>query len=94
MILFILQYILLSNRSILNILLNNMKHLLIILQFGNFVNNDYEQDSKVSYTFALNKQFSQLIEIESATSLRSMIFNSDFAYIEVWFINQKIKLLK
>ena len=71
-----------------------MKHLLIILQFGNFVNNDYEQDSKVSYTFALNKQFSQLIEIKSATSLRSMIFNSDFACIEVWFINQKIKLLK
>lgn len=71
-----------------------MKHLLIILQFGNFVNNDYEQDSKVSYTFALNKQFSQLIEIKSATSLRSMIFNSDFVYIEVWFINQKIKLLK
>ena len=41
-----------------------------------------------------HKQFSQLIEIKSATSLRFMIFNSDFAYIEVWFINQKIKLLK
>ena len=29
----------------------------------NIVNNDYQQDSKVLYTFVLNKSFAQLLDI-------------------------------
>ena len=44
----------------------NVPHLEItevVLVHCNIVNNDYQQDSRVSYTFAPNKPFSSLLEI-------------------------------
>ena len=44
----------------------NMSHLeitkVLIVQY-NIVNNDYQQDSRVLYTFASNKSFDQLLDI-------------------------------
>ena len=44
----------------------NVPHLEItkvVLVHYNIVNNDYQQDSKVLYTFVPNKQFDNLLEI-------------------------------
>ena len=44
----------------------NVPHLEItevVLVHCNIVNNDYQQDSKVLYTFVLNKPFGSLLEI-------------------------------
>ena len=44
----------------------NISHLEItkvVLVHCNFVNNEYQQDSKVLYTFVPNKAFSRLLEI-------------------------------
>ena len=45
------------------------------------VNNNYQRNSKVLYTFILNKSFSQLLDI-------SPKFDSEFSYIEVWLTDQ------
>ena len=44
----------------------NVPHLEItegILVACDIVNNDYQQDSKILYTFVLNKSFGQLLDI-------------------------------
>ena len=35
----------------------------VVLVHCNVVNNDYQHDSKILYTFALNKLFRQLLDI-------------------------------
>ena len=50
----------------------NVPHLEItevILVHCNTVNNDYQQDSRVLYTFVPNKPFSNLLEISPANHL-------------------------
>ena len=51
----------------------------------NIVNNDYQQDSRVLYTYALNKPFDSLLEISPKNHLFLKTFNSQFQSIEVWF---------
>ena len=72
----------------------NVPHLEItevILIHCNIVNNDYQQDSIVLYTFVLNKSFGQLLDISLKISIFLKTFNSEFSYIEVWFTNQKFR---
>ena len=51
------------------------------------VNNDYQQDSRVLYTFFTNKSFGQLL-------FHPKTFNSEFSYTEAWFTDQNSKLLE
>ena len=60
----------------------------VILVHWNIVNNDYQQDSRISYTFVPNKLFGQLLEISPASSIFSKTFNLEFSYIEVLFTDQ------
>ena len=53
-----------------------------------YLNNDYQQDSKVLCTFIPKKLFVQLLDISLKNFILLQIFNSEFAYIEVWFTNQ------
>ena len=67
----------------------NVPHLEIaevVLVHCNIVNNGYQHDSKVLFIFFPIKLFGQLLDIlpKSFTSLKN--FNSEFLYIEVWFI--------
>ena len=41
----------------------------VVLVHGNIVNNDYQQDSRVLYTFVPNKLFGSLLEIFSTTHI-------------------------
>ena len=59
----------------------NVPHLEItevVLVFCNIVNNDYQQDSKVLYTFILNKLFDQILDISPKNFIFSKTFNSEF----------------
>ena len=53
----------------------------IVLVHCNIVNNNYQQDSRVSYTFFANKSFGQLLDISPKTVIFLKTFNSEFLYI-------------
>ena len=50
----------------------------IILVHCNIVNKDYQQDSRVLYTFVPNKSFGQLLGISSENFTFLKNFNSEF----------------
>ena len=69
----------------------NVPHLEItevVLVHCNIVNNDYQQDSRVLYTFVPNKPFGSLLEISPKNHIFLKTFNSEFQAIEKWFTNQ------
>ena len=75
----------------------NVPHLEItevILVHCNVVNNDYQQDSRILYTFVPNKPFGSLIEISPPNHMFLKTFNSEFQEIKVWFTDQNSKPLE
>ena len=48
----------------------------VVLVHCNFVNNDYQQDSRILFTFFPNKPFGSLLEISSAKHIFLETFNS------------------
>ena len=65
-----------------------------ILVRCNLVNNDYQQDSRIFYTFVLNKPLSSLLEISPTSHIFSKTFNSEFQERKVWFTGQTSKPLE
>ena len=61
----------------------------LVLMHCNIVNNDYQQDSRVLYTFVPNKSFGQLLDISPKKFIFFKTFNSEFSFIEVWFTVSK-----
>ena len=75
----------------------NVPHLEItevVLVHSNIVNNDYQQDSRVSYTFVPNKPFGSLLEISPTNHIFLKTFNSEYDEIKVWFTDQNSKPLE
>ena len=66
----------------------------VALVHCNLVNNNYQQASKVLFTFVPNKQFGQLINIlpHSLTILGAT--NTEFSFIEVWFTDHNSEPLE
>ena len=60
----------------------------LILVHCNPVNNDYQQDSRILYTFVPNKSFGSLLEISPTNHIFSKTFNSEFQEIKIWFTDQ------
>ena len=60
----------------------------------NIVHNNYQQDSRILYTFISNKSFGQLLNISPKLFMFLKTFNSEFWYIEVWFTDQFSKPLE
>ena len=88
-----------STKSMINIKKNgeNVPHLEItevITIHCNIINNDYQQDSRVLYTFIANKSFGQLLDISPKNFIFLKTFDSEFSYIEVWCTDQNSKLLE
>ena len=50
--------------------------------------NDYQQNSRVLYTFVPNKPFGSLLEISQMNHNFLKTFNSEYPEIEVWFTDQ------
>ena len=57
-------------------------------------NNDYQQDSRVLYTFVPNKPFGSLLEISPTNHIFSKTFNSEHDEIIVWFTDQNSQPLE
>ena len=66
----------------------------VALVHCNLVNNNYQQLSKLLFTFVPNKQFGQLITItpHSLTMLKTT--NAEFPFIEIWFTDQNNRPLE
>ena len=66
----------------------------VVLVHCNLVNNNYQQASKVLFTFVPNTQFCQLITItlHSPTMLKTT--NIEFLFIEIWFPDQNNRPLE
>ena len=60
----------------------------VVLLRCNIVNNDYQQYSRVLYTFVPNKPFGSLLEISPTNHIVLKTFNSKYDEIEIWFTDQ------
>ena len=75
----------------------NVPHLEVaelVLVRCNLANNDYQQDSRILYTFVPNKQFGSLLEISPTNHIILKTFNSEFQEIKIWFTDQTSKPLE
>ena len=64
-----------------------------MLFYSNIFNNDYQHDSRVLYTFVLNKLFGQLLDILPKKFIFLKNFSLEFSYIVVLFTDVNFKLL-
>ena len=64
----------------------------VLLVHCNIVKNDYQQDSRVLYTFIPYKPFAQLLDISPKHFIFLKTFDLEFSYIAVWFTDQNSKL--
>ena len=74
----------------------NVPHLEIVelvLVHCNLANNDYQQDSRILYTFVPNKTFASLLEILPTNQVFLKTFNSEFHEVKIWFTDQTSKPL-
>ena len=75
----------------------NVPHLeitVVVLVYCNIVNNDYQHDSRVLYTFVPNKSFGSLLEISPTNHIFLKTFNSEYDEIKVWFTDQNSQPLE
>ena len=62
----------------------------VILVHCNMVNNDYQHDSRVLYTFVPNKSFGSLLDISPSTHIFLKTFNSEYDKI---IVGSQIKIV-
>ena len=66
----------------------------VVLVHCNLVKNDYQHTSKVLFTFVINKQFDQLINISTHSLTMTNTVNTDFSSFEDWFTDHVNKALE
>ena len=66
----------------------------VVLVHCNIVNNDYQQYSRVLYTFVASKPFGQFLEILATSFIFLKTFKSKFQEIDICFINRNSKPLE
>ena len=66
----------------------------VVLVPCDIVNNDYQQDLWVLYTFVPNKPFGSLLEISSPSRIFLKTFNSQYDKIKTWFKDQNSQPLE
>ena len=71
-----------------------LKLLKIILVHCNIVNNVYQKDSRVLYTFVPNKSFGSLLEISPTNHIFLKTFKSEYDEIKIWFMDQNSQPLE
>ena len=74
--------------------LPNLELVEVVLVHSNLVNNDYQQESRILYTFVPDKTFGSLLEISPRNHVFLETFNSEFREIKVWFTDQKSRPLE
>ena len=66
----------------------------ILLVHCNLVNNDYQQDLRMLFTFVPNKSFGSLLEISPTNHVFLKTSNSEFQEVKIWFTDQTSKPLE
>ena len=66
----------------------------IVLIHCNLVNNSYQQNSRILYTFVPNKPFVSSLEISPRNLIFLETFNSEFQEMKVWFTDETSKPLE
>ena len=66
----------------------------VVLVDCDIVNNDYQQDSRVLYTFVPNKPIGSLLEISPTNHILLKTFKSEYDEIIVWFTDQNSQPLE
>ena len=66
----------------------------LVLIYCNVVNNNYQQNSRILYTFVPNKPFGSLLEISPPNHIFVKTFNSEFQKTKVWFTDQNSRPLE
>ena len=64
------------------------------LMHCNVLKNDYQQASKVIFTFVPNKQFGQLINISEHSLIMLNTVDTEFSFINAWSTDQNSKPLE
>ena len=60
----------------------------VVLLHCNIVNNDYQQYSRLLYTFVPNETLGSLSEMSQKNHIFFKTFNSEFQETKVWFTDQ------
>ena len=66
----------------------------VVLVHCDIVNNNYQQDSRILYTFVPNKPFYSLLEISPTNHIFLKTFNSEYDEIKVCFTDQNSQALE
>ena len=66
----------------------------VALVHCNLVNNNYQQASKMLFTFVPSNQFDQLITITPHSPTMLKTTNAEFSFIEFWFTDQNNRPLE
>ena len=72
----------------------NLEVVEVVLVHCNLVDNDYQQELRILYSFVPNKTFGSLLEISPRNHAFLKTFNSEFREIKLWFTNQKSRPLE
>ena len=60
----------------------------------NLVNNSYQQNSRILYTFIPDISFGSLLQMSPSNYIFLKTFNSEFQEIKVWFTDQNSRPLE
>ena len=71
-----------------------LEYVQVVLVHCHLVNNNYQQASKVLFTYVPNKQFGQLINIVAHSLTMLSTTNTEFLFVEVWFTDQNSEPLQ
>ena len=66
----------------------------IILIHCNLINNNYQQNSRILYTFSPDKPFGSLMQISPPNHIFLKRFNAEFQELKLWFTDQNSKPLE
>ena len=66
----------------------------LVLVHCNLVNNDYQQHSRILYTFVPHKPFGSLLQISPTNHIFLKTVNSEIQEIKIWFTDQTNKPLE
>ena len=66
----------------------------VVLVHCNIANNDYQQGSRVLYTFVPNKPFGSLLVIFPTNHIFLKTFNSEYDEVTVWSTDQNSQPLE
>ena len=72
----------------------HLKVVEVVLIHCNIVDNSYQQNPRILYTFVPNKRFGSLLEISPPNHIFLKTFNSEFQEIKIWFTDQNINPLE